>query len=56
MIGIMPIVVQFASPTCGTAVRYQVLAGVMKLPDFAYCNNSLHEKDWCYRKRGTQAT
>jgi hypothetical protein len=29
MIGVMPIVVQFASPACGTAVRYQVSATLL---------------------------
>ncbi len=30
--------------------------GVLKLRVFGYCDNSMREKDWRCRKRGTQAT
>jgi hypothetical protein len=37
-------------------VLLRFTVGVLKLLIFGYCDNSMREKDWRCRKRGTQAT
>jgi hypothetical protein len=40
------------------AIRKQILvtAGLIILTDFGFCDNTVREKDWRRRTRGTQAT
>jgi Cdc6-like AAA superfamily ATPase len=50
------LVLNFSAATSSLTTQVRGCVRADYCTNFGYCDNSVREKDWRYRKRGTQAT